>query len=315
MTAKRYIFPVILSGVIILAIGWTISLLKADGPTKTDISTAEPQKTEQPKTESPKGETAKTEPNVSFYKKCATILNPTFINDKGMVDYKTLKRKRQELQAVLNAFATIDPNEYKSWAKEDKIAFWLNAYNIEMLKIIVDNYPIQATRIHLVFWPPTSIRHIRGIWTDYKFVVMGEQFTLSEIEQRFFCKEFDEPRVFAALSQASLSSPPLRNEPYRGSKLYEQLDEQCKKFLSSPSALNIDDENHIVYLSAIFQSSWHGNEFINKYGTDKKYKDQPVEVRAVLNFITNYVPKETASYLEVKNYAVKYITYDWRLNE
>jgi hypothetical protein len=107
----------------------------------------------------------------------------------------------------------------------------------------------------------------------------------------------------------------LRNEPYCGSKLYEQLDEQVRKFLSSPSAFSIDGENQEVYLSAIFQSSWQGNKFINKYGTDKRFKDQPADVRAVLSFITNYIPKETASYLEVKNYSVGYITYDWKLNE
>ena len=305
MTTKRHIFSVVLSGIIILSIVYTASLLGADGSVKTAVAASEPQK----------AEPAKTGPNVSFHRKCESILNRTFINDKGMVDYKALKRKRQELQAALNEFASLDPNEYKLWSKEDKIALWVNAYNIELLKIIVDNYPIKTTRIHLVFWPPTSIRHIKGIWTDYKFVVMGEQFTLSEVEQRFFQKEFDEPRVFLAISQASISGPPLRNEPYCGSKLYEQLDEQVRKFLSSPSAFSIDGENQEVYLSAIFQSSWQGNKFINKYGTDKRFKDQPADVRAVLSFITNYIPKETASYLEVKNYSVGYITYDWKLNE
>jgi hypothetical protein len=276
---------------------------------------AEAEKPKQPKREPQKSEPSKTAAKDSFYKECRVILNPTFVTDNGMVDYKLLKRKKQELQRVLEAFARFDPNEYKSWAKEDKIAFWLNVYNIELLKIISDNYPIKTTRIHLVFWPPTSIRHIRGIWTDYKFIVMGEQFTLSEIEQRFFRKEFGEPKVYMGVSQASLSGPPLHNEPYAGSKLYEQLDDQAKKFLSSAAALNIDDENHIVYLSAIFQSTWYGNEFRGKYGTEKKFKDQPPEARAVLNFIISYVSKETASYLEVKNYTVNYIIYDWRLNE
>jgi hypothetical protein len=276
---------------------------------------AEAEKTGQPKREPQKPEPLKATAIDSFNKACAVILNPAFVNDKGMVDYKALKRKRQELQAVLNEFASFDPNEYKLWPKEDKIAFWLNVYNIELLKIIVDNYPIKTTRIHLVFWPPTSIRHIRGIWSDYKFIVMGEQFTLSEIDKRFFRKEFGDPLVFMGVSQASLSSPPLRNRPYRGSKLYKQLDEQARRFLPSPSALEIDAENQVVYLSALFQSSWYGNEFINKYGTDKKFKDQPAEVRAVLNFVSEYVPKEIVSYLEVKNYTVKYIIYDWRLNE
>jgi hypothetical protein len=257
---------------------------------------------------------AKPRPIVSFHNKCAAILE-SYVDDKGMVDYKTLKRKKPELNQLLDEFAKLDPNEYNSWSKEDKIAFWLNAYNIKMLKIIVDNYPIESQRVLRVLWGPDSIRHIKGIWDEYKFTVMNEEFTLKEIEQRFFRKEFDEPRVFFAISYASLSSPPLRNEPYYGCRLYEQLDDQAKKFLSSPLAFRIDREKQIVYLSAIFQPTWYGKEFINKYGTDKKFKDQQLPVRAVLKFATNYISKQDLFFLERENYSVNYIIYNWTLND
>jgi hypothetical protein len=253
-------------------------------------------------------------PRVSFHDKCTGILKK-YVNDKGMVDYKMLKRKKPKLNRLLNEFARLDPNEYNAWSKEDKIAFWLNAYNIKMLKIIVDNYPIQSQRILRILWGPDSIRHIKGIWDKYKFIVMDEEFTLKEVEQRFFRKEFDEPRVFFAISYASLSSPPLRNEPYYGYRLYEQLDDQAKKFLSSPLAFRINREKQIVHLSAIFHPTWYGKEFINKYGTDKKFKDQPPSVRAVLNLAANYISKQDLFFLEIENYSVQYITYNWTLND
>src|SRR4030042_1913776 len=217
-------------------------------------------------------------PLVSFHNKCAGILK-NYVDDKGMVNYKMLKRKKLEFSRLLNKFAKLDPNEYNAWSKEDKIAFWLNAYNIKMLEIIVDNYPIESSRILRVLWGPYSIRHIEGIWDKYKFTVMDEEFTLKEVEQRFFRKEFNEPRIFFAISYASLSSPPLRNEPYYGYRLYEQLDDQAKKFLSSPIAFRLDREKQMVHLSAIFHPTWYGEEFVNKYGTDKKFKDQPPSIR------------------------------------
>jgi hypothetical protein len=250
---------------------------------------------------------------VSFHDKCAAILN-NYVNEKGMVNYKTLKRKR-ELTNLLNEFSTLDPDEYNSWPREDKIAFWINTYNVQMLKIIINNYPINPSRILSMVWGPYSIRHIKGIWTRYKFIIMDEQFTLAEIEQRFFREEFDEPRVFFALSQASLSGPPLRNEPYYGNKLYEQLDDQTRKFLSSPLAFISDRTKEKVHLSAMLESTWHGKDFIKKYGTDKKFKDQKPAVRAVLNFITKYISKQDAHFLEVGNYSVKYIKYDWTIND
>jgi len=285
---------------------------------KIEPAKIEPAKIEPPKTEPPqiKPPTPPAAPAVvSFHDKCTSILNTDFINDKGMVDYNTLKRKRPELRALLDEFNKLNHSEYNSWPKEDKIAFWLNAYNLQLLKIIADNYPIQSTRIHRVFWPSSSIRHIRGIWTDYKFLIMDEEFTLSEIDRRFFRKEFNDPRILFAVSQASISGPPLRNEPYSGQKLNEQLEDQVKKYLSSPLALNINTEEKAVSLSALFEPSWYGSEFVNKYCTDKKFKDQRPEVQAVLNFIINYIPKEKASFLEVGNYTVQFMSYDWRINE
>ncbi|MHC4462818.1 MAG: DUF547 domain-containing protein [Planctomycetota bacterium] len=286
-------------------------------PTKTEPNEVEPTKTEPPKTKPPKPKPPKPKPptKVAFHNKCAPILK-AFVNDKGKVDYRKLKLKRLELNQLLNEFANLDSNEYNSWPKEDKIAFWINAYNIKLLKIMIDNYPIKASRIRLLFWPPTSIRHLGNIWKEYKFIVMDEEFTLFEVEQRFFRKQFDEPRVFFAISGACLSSPPLRNEPYYGHKLYKQLDDQTKKFLAGPRAFKIDRGKKTVYLSTILQpTTWYGKEFISKYGTDKKFKDQRPATRAVLNFLTNYIPRRDVSFLEIKNYSVKYIKYDWRLND
>jgi hypothetical protein len=293
-----------------------------------ELQQAEPNKAELEEIESNKTESEKTEPNqpqtqqpktltVVFHDKCADILN-NFVDDKGMVKYRALKLKRRKLRSLLREFAKLKPTEYKKWTKEDKIAFWLNAYNIKMLKIITDNYPIKGSKWLLLLWGPNNIRHIDrdidGI-KEQKFIVMDEEFTLAEVERRFFHKEFNEPRIFLALSQASLSSPQLRNKPYTGPELYKQLDEQAKNFLSSSRALVIDREKKRVYISAIFDPSWYGQYFIGKYGTDKKFKEQSPSVRAVLNFITNCIPERDISFLQTEYYSVKYINYNWNIND
>lgn len=285
---------------------------------------AEPAETEPPKVETTKPRPPTPEPNhlkppskVTFHDKCKVILN-NFVDDKGMVDYKKLKRKRLRLKKLLDEFRNLDPNQYKAWPQEDKIAFWLNAYNLQMLNIIVDNYPIESSRILRILWGPHSIRHIDkkigGIWRK-KFIIMDEEFTLQEIDHRFFRKQFGDPRLFLAISHASLSSPPLRNEPYYGCQLSPQLEDQAKRFLSSPRAFRIDREDKIVYLSAIFKSTWYGKQFVTKFATQKKFKDQSPTTRAVLNFITKYIPQRDVYFLEVQRYYVKYISYDWTLND
>ena len=293
------------------------------GPDKIAPIDVEPDKVKPAETEPGVLEFARAEPNdlkavptVSFNEKYANILKE-FVNDKGMVDYKGLRRKRLEIGAILQELNKLDPDEYQSWSSEDKIAFWINVYNLQKLKVVTDNYPIQpSSRILTIFYRGTnSIRHIEEKITTHKFLVMDEEFTFAMIEKRFFRSEFDDPRIFFAISSACLSSPPLRNEPYYGHNLSEQLNEQTKRFLSSPLAFSIDREKRKVYLSALFQSSWYGREFIKKFAIDRKFKDQPVETRAVLNFITNYISKEDVTFLETENYTIKYMTYDWTIND
>jgi len=234
-----------------------------------------------------------------FNAKCSYLLT-NYVSDKGMVNYRLLKRKKSELNSLLAEFAALDADVYNLWSRDDKIAFWLNVYNLQLLKIIVDNYPIETSRFFMVFWPPTSIRHIDkkiGGIGKQKFIVMDEEFTLDEVERRFFRRQFAEPLAFLALSTATVSGPFLRNEPYYGSRLYAQLNDQAAKFLSNPKAFRIDREEKNVYLSAIFRPKWFGNEFISKYGTDKRFKDQEPPVRAVLNFVKDFVSEADVSFL------------------
>ncbi len=250
-----------------------------------------------------------------FHDKFAGILKD-FVNDKGMVDYKGLKREGVRLRALLEEFNSLDPNQYRSWPKEDRIAFWINAYNLHKLYVISINYPIQSSsRFLRVLWGPTDLRHIESKISVYKFLVMDEEFTFKKVENRFFRAEFDDPRVLLAITDACLSSPPLRNEPYYGYKLDKQLDNQVKRFLSDPIAFGIDRQKKRLYLSAVFETGRYGRQFLDKFGIDRKFKDHPPVTRAVLNFITNYISAGDASFLEVGNYSVKYMSYDWTIND
>ncbi|MBN2457090.1 MAG: DUF547 domain-containing protein [Sedimentisphaerales bacterium] len=256
-------------------------------------------------------------PATFFHDKFADILRD-FVNDQGLVNYNSLKLKRTELKQLLNECDELKKDQYSQWSDKDKIAFWINVYNMNTLSIILDNYPIKAPRVLSIIWGPYSIRHINkqiGGIKSQKFTVMDEIFTLTEIERRFFREKFNEPKVFFALSQGCSSGPPLRNEPYYGHQLNEQLDDQIRKFLTNELALRIDRAKQTVYLSPMFKSDWYGTEFIEKYVTEKKFKDQPLSVRAVLNLITKYVSKHDVNFLELESYTVKYINYNWTINE
>jgi hypothetical protein len=249
---------------------------------------------------------------VSFNENLADFFS-CYINSDGMVNYKKLRPKRLELIQVLREFDQLAPKEYDSWPKTEKIAFWINAYNLCTIKVIIDNYPIQASRYMILFYPANSIRQISKPWTKYDFSIMQVKYTLREIDRRILSRQFDEPRVCFALSYASLDGPRLRNEPYTGRKLEQQLDEQVRSFIDNKRGFNIDTEKGEVYLSAIFK--WYANILARRFGTDRKFTDKKPEIRTALNFISNYVSRAKVDFLERKAYSVEYIKFDWTLNE
>jgi quinol monooxygenase YgiN len=293
--------------------------------TRTEpVQTEEPNQPDKPatreKTVKNKEKTHQKEPEpgeewagTEFHKQFAGLLKE-YVREDGMVYYDLLRRNKAELTYLLSEFNEVTREEYESWKKEDKIAFWINAYNIKMLKIITDHYPIEASRWLAPFWGAYSIRHIDKIWSKYKFMVLDEQFNLHEIENEIFGKQFKNPRIYFAIYQASVSSPPLRNEPYYGYKLDEQLNDQVRKFLNSPEGLKIDRSNNTVYISAIFEPNWRGKRFLEKYGTEKKFKDKASISRAILNFICNYIPESDKQFLQVGNYNLEYLKYSWTVN-
>ncbi len=246
------------------------------------------------------------------YADYAAVLN-AYVNDQGMVDYRLLKADRQRLDAFASALAQLAPSTYEHWSEKEKIAFWINAYNALTLEAIINHYPIKSSFFRSVVFPKNSIRQIPGVWDTLQFMVMGRKRTLGEIEHEILRQQFNEPRIHMALVCAAMGCPPLRNEPFFGDQLDEQLNDQTRRFLSDSTMFRMDRSQGRVYLSSIFK--WFGRDFIKIYGTDQKLAGHDPAERAVLNFISRHLDASDREYLATAKYNVEYLGYDWSLNE
>ncbi len=242
------------------------------------------------------------------------IVLKTYVDDKGMVNYEELKAHREPLDTFIEHLEKLPSAVYDGWSKEQKIAFWINAYNGFTLKAIIDHYPIKGgSFLSKRRFPKNSIRQIKGVWDKLELTTMGRKLTLNDIEHEILRKEFNEPRIHMALVCAAMSCPPLRDEPYTGEKLDEQLDDQARKFLKDPLKFRIDREKERVYVSSIFK--WFGKDFVPTYGADDRFKEYEETDRAVLSFVSRYLESETQEYLAAQELSVKHLDYDWSLNE
>lgn len=210
----------------------------------------------------------------------------------GRVDYAALKSTPRELEAYLNQMASVPNSEFKRWSEPEQIAFLLNAYNANTLKLIIDHYPV------------ASIKKIGGFFSgpwDQEIVrLFGRTTTLKALEHGVLRKNYREPRIHFAMVCAALGCPLLRSEAYRAADLGEQLDDQARAFLAINYKNRVDAGERVVYLSPIFE--WFAEDFEKKSGT-------------VLDFVRRFFPKAVQTELAKGSFRIRYTDYDWSLND
>ncbi len=177
--------------------------------------------------------------------------NHTIFNKLLQENVKDTKVKYQgfidsvEFVNYLESLNNISPDDFNTWTDSQKIAFWINAYNAFTIKAIIDHYPIQRsfTLVGIFYAPKNSILQIPGVWKKLQFQAVGQNVTLDHIEHGILRKEFNEPRIHAAINCASISCPDLRNEAYIADKIDKQLDDSSKNFVNSNTKGVLVDKN------------------------------------------------------------------------
>lgn len=212
--------------------------------------------------------------NIHEYKKMDAFLKK-YVTSSGNVNYASIKSNKSELDAIVSEFK--QTSESSSWSKNQKMAFWINAYNIFTIKLIVDNYPT------------SSITKITAKPWDKKCATIGgTTYTLNNIETDILRKKYNEPRIHFALNCASESCPILLNKAYTASNLNSLLTSQTKKFLNDTSKNSFSEKEAMI--SSIFD--WYKSDFGDVWAFINKY--HPLD----------YSPKKTS-----------YMEYSWDLNK
>jgi len=192
------------------------------------------------------------------------------VSSNGNVNYKGFKSDSKTLQSYIDLLKTHQPID--SWTKEDKFAYWINAYNALTIDLILRNYPTK------------SIKDIKDPW-DQRLWQLGEKnYNLNDIEHKIL-RKMNEPRIHFAIVCASVSCPKLQNKAFTALNLEEQLTNATKEFLADTSKNELTENN--IKLSKIFKwfkKDFEQNgsliDFFNEYsevsisnGAKKSYKD------------------------------------------
>ncbi len=220
-----------------------------------------------------------------------TDLLKRYVRD-GDVDYRGLAGEgRGPFDAYLRSLQAASASEH-TFRRDERMAFWINAYNAFTIRLVLDNYPIESIR---------AIGLLPGAAFRKKFIPLGrggEEISLDTIEHEILRKEFQDARIHFAIVCASKSCPALRSEAYRARDLARQLDDAARGFLADPSKNRLDG-SETLHLSPIFK--WFREDFERDAGSLEA-------------FAARYAAPNDAERIRTAKMQLEFLDYDWSLN-
>ncbi len=219
-----------------------------------------------------------------------------YLSDEALFKYEDLKKdvnenKNHEFVKYISSIQQLKGNEFSELNKNQQLAFLINAYNALTVKLILDNYPLKSIKEIGTFF--------KSAWKQNFFSLLDGQIkNLDTIEHKWIRPKYKDYRIHAAVNCASISCPSLRFEPYLGSKLDDQLDQQMKLWLNDKTKNQVNSKNNVYTVSKIFD--WYKDDF-EKWGN------------GVLKVINKFSPKSKNS--EARKIKIRYMNYNWNLNQ
>lgn len=198
----------------------------------------------------------------------------------GLVDYGGLKENPDSLNLLIDKIASYNLD---GTSQDHRSAFYINTYNILVIKQIVDNYPIK------------SPMDVSGFFKVKTFKVANETVTLDQIEFIKLFSETKDPRIHFALGCGARSCPFLYDNAFYPDKLQEQLEFRAELIIDRPNYVHVIEKEKKVILNKIFD--WYTDQFIDNAGS-------------LINYVNKY-----RFYKVPKDYQIAFQEYDWSLND
>lgn len=204
----------------------------------------------------------------SFFNEADAFFKANVSN--GRVAYDNIHKDPSQLKEVLKIAQGIsiskdDANNYQ--------AFWINAYNLLVIKGLIDEYPTKSPLDHAGFFDKTM--HNIG----------GKNITLNDIEHKLLRGQFNDVRFHFVLVCGAVGCPPLINRAYLPNTLDAQLEAQTKKAING-DFIRVNEKKNRVEVSQIME--WYKGDFkmdgMDEIDFINKFRDEKLEGKWKLSY-------------------------------
>ncbi len=209
-----------------------------------------------------------------------------YVNEQGLVNYGAWKQKAADLSALdkyLEQFAAKIDNRAQG---NERAASVVNAYNAFVLRWILSSYPTE------------SIWQLKDSFSAKRNEIGGRKVSLDDIEHGTL-RPLIGYRAHAVLVCAARSCPPLQRFAYTAGKFEDQDDEAFRAWLGSEDMNKFLPVEKKVEISSIF----------------KWFKDDFQKAGGIPTILGRYAPPAVRDFTASGKYEIKYLPYNWGLND
>ena len=105
----------------------------------------------------------------------------------------------------------------------------------------------------------------------------------------------------------------IENRAFFAEDLDLRLEQSTRNFIHNPEKVTLDKEKDVIYLSSIFD--WYKDDFRASEEGKEKFEKYRKDEQGVMEFVTKYFAEAEQKYIIQNQPKIKYLNYDWSLNE
>ncbi len=229
----------------------------------------------------------KVETPTSYRFRSYSQLLKEFVKDNS-VDYAALK-KSPLLKESMKEIAHISPA--KMIDDKERLAYWLNVYNLMMIKEIADRFPI------------TDLNALGNDPTRRKFTVGGEklssQFVQHDKIQPLFNDNF--PEEIFLMCGGAMGHPAILDHPVVPDRMDKDMKEAAYRWVIDPGNVNLDRYKSRFDIAPYLQ--WNEGLFEKRYGSATDF---------VISFLNPDAQEAISSITILKGFG---LPFNWTVND
>ena len=187
-------------------------------------------------------------------------------------------------------FAKMQAVNITQYNDDEQLAFWINLYNVVVLDMILEFYPIKAFTL-------IEVKSEQPVWKMQRAKMMDLALSLDNIQHDILREKFDDWRILNGLNIAAVSSGPWQEKPFTGTDISAQLDAHTKQLFTYELTANMPETNILRLIAGL---QWYAQDFLDAGLTLDDILQQ---------YLPDKLKKQLGDVQEIEYF------YDWRLNQ